>query len=69
MTMKGEIIESHWDGALAYLVMCPAKGVQVMCATYYPEEVTGDTIMFAGGYARYGEQPVVLDPCLSYAEE
>lgn len=69
MAMKGQLVESHWDGTLAYLIMCPAEGVQVMCVTYHPEEVNGETILLAGGYNRYGETQVVLDPCLVFPAE
>lgn len=66
MVIDGEIVESHWDGALAYLIMCEPEDIQVMCVTYYPREVTGETIRFAGGYNRNGERQIILDPCLVY---
>lgn len=67
MVIEGPIVESHWDGALAYLVMCQPDEVQVMCVTYYPEDVTGEPVQFAGGYNRTGERQIVLDPCLTYS--
>lgn len=69
MTITGEIVESHWDGALAYLIMCEPEDIQVMCVTYYPAEVNGETIMFAGGYNRAGESQIALDPCLVYPDD
>jgi hypothetical protein len=66
MVIEGAIVESHWDGALAYLTMCEPDEVQVMCVTYYQEEVTGEPVQFAGGYNRAGERQIVLDPCLTY---
>ena len=66
MAMEGTLVESHWDGALAYLIMCPPEGVQVMCVTYQPEEVNGETILIAGGYNRAGDRQIVLDPCLVF---
>ena len=66
MVIDGEIVESHWDGALAYLIMCEPEDIQVMCVTYYPQEVTGETIRFAGGYNRNGERQIILDPCLVF---
>ena len=69
MAMKGALVESHWDGALAYLIMCPPEGVQVMCVTYQPEDVTGETILIAGGYNRSGDRQIVLDPCLVFPAE
>ena len=66
MAIDGVITESHWDGALAYVIMCDPDQVQVMCVTYYPQEVTGDVVRFAGGYNRHAERQVVLDPCLVF---
>jgi hypothetical protein len=66
MVIEGVIVHSQWDGALAYLIMCDPGGIQVMCVTYYPEEVTGEPVLFAGGYARVGEDQVMLDPCMTY---
>ncbi|WBU64455.1 hypothetical protein [Paracoccus aerodenitrificans] len=69
MVIEGPITESHWDGALAYLIMCDPEGVQVMCITYEPEEVTGEPIQFAGGYIRAARKQIILDPCLTYPVE
>lgn len=66
MNITGAIIENHWDGALAYLIMCAPEGIQVMCVTYAPQEITGEEIMFAGGYNRYSDTQILLDPCLVY---
>lgn len=66
MVITGELVESHWDGALAYLIMCGPEQVQVMCVTYYPSEVDGRQLLLAGGYNRVGERQVMLDPCLAY---
>ena len=66
MTVDGAITASDFDGALAYLVMCPAGGVQVMCVTYEPRDPSPEIVRFAGGYARVGERQVMLDPCLVY---
>lgn len=66
MTITGELVASEWDGTLAYLIMCPAESVQVMCVTYSNKDRTvGDKVLFAGGYARVGERQVMLDPCLA----
>ncbi len=69
MVIEGPIVESHWDGALAYLIMCEPDGIQVMCVTYSPEDVTGEPILFAGGYNRAGDRQIMLDPCLAYPVE
>ncbi|KAB2756840.1 hypothetical protein ACRRRS_20940 [Brucella anthropi] len=66
MVIKGAIEESHWDGALAYLVMCKPEGIQVMCVTYAEREASPKSVLFAGGYSRVGERQIVLDPCLVY---
>ncbi|MBC9245697.1 hypothetical protein H4P12_02980 [Paracoccus sp. 11-3] len=68
MAIQGTLEESQWDGALAYLLMCPADGLQVMCITYYPEAPDPDRqVVLAGGYIRAEEKLVILDPCLSSA--
>lgn len=66
-TIVGPVAEVHFDGALAYLIMCEPAGVQVMCVTYSTNDLEpGDTVMLAGGYSRVGEKQVMLDPCLPY---
>jgi len=66
MIMKGAIEESHWDGALAYLVMCKSESIRVVCVTYAEREASAQIVLFAGGYSRTGERQVRLDPCLVY---
>ncbi len=66
LTITGRLAAVQWDGTLAYLVMCEEKDVQVMCVTYSKEgRHVGDTVLFAGGYARYGARRIMLDPCLT----
>jgi hypothetical protein len=70
MSITGTLEESHWDGALAYLVMCAPEAVQVMCVTYYPFEGDPDEpLLLAGGYMRVGAKQIMLDPCLAYDAE
>ena len=69
MVIKGPIRESHWDGALAYLIMCDPGGIEVMCVTYTEQDVTGEAVQFAGGYNRVDERRIMLDPCLTYPVE
>ena len=69
MTVDGVLSEAHWDGALAYLILCEPEEVQVMCVTYHPREVDGETIRIAGGYQRVGDRQVILDPCLVFPAE
>lgn len=67
--VRGEIVVTDWDGALAYLIMCEKSGVQIMCVTYSREgREVGDTVLFAGGYGRAGENRIMLDPCLATPE-
>ncbi|WP_246233307.1 hypothetical protein [Aurantimonas aggregata] len=66
MTVVGPLRESHWDGALAYLIMCEPGGAQVMCVTYAPREVDPNkSVLLAGGYQRIDKDKVMLDPCLA----
>lgn len=65
MTITGRLTSIDWDGALAYLVMCGPDEVQVMCVTYSKEDrEIGQAVLFAGGFSRWGERQVMLDPCL-----
>ncbi len=69
MTARGELAAVETDGTLAYLVMCEEPGTQVMCVTYETNGMQpGETVLFAGGYARVGEAQVMLDPCLATRE-
>jgi hypothetical protein len=68
MSVRGPLVAVEFDGALAYLIMCEAPGVQVMCVTYSTNGMQpGDNVLFAGGYLRVGETQVMLDPCLARA--
>ena len=69
MSITGQLVATEWDGALAYLIMCPEDGVQVMCVTYSRDgRNVGDTVLFGGGYNRVGERQIMLDPCLASPE-
>ncbi|MCP1197835.1 hypothetical protein [Notoacmeibacter sp. MSK16QG-6] len=66
LTIEGKLVDSQWDGALAYLIMCDEAAIQVMCVTYSSEGRTiGETVQFAGGWNRIGKGQVLLDPCLA----
>ncbi|MCO6177641.1 hypothetical protein [Ciceribacter sp. RN22] len=70
LTITGRLAVVEWDGTLAHPVMCGERDVQVMCVTYSKEgRHVGDTVLFAGGYARYGARRIMLDPCLASPEE
>lgn len=69
LTVSGALSAVESDGVLAYLIMCPEPGVQIMCVAYNTNGMQpGDVVMFAGGYARVGEKQVMLDPCLASRE-
>jgi hypothetical protein len=64
--IEGQLVAAEWDGALAFLVMCDSPKVQVLCVTYSKDgRDVGDTVLFGGGYARVGENQIMLDPCLA----
>ena len=69
-SIVGKLVATEWDGALAYLIMCEAGGVQVLCVTYSKDgKEVGDTVLFGGGYSRVGERQIMLDPCLASSPE
>lgn len=69
LTITGALSYVGQDDALAYLVMCPADGIQVLCIAYQTNGMqVGDDVVFGGGYSRVGPDRIVLDPCLAYAE-
>lgn len=46
--ITGKLVQVEWDGALAYLIMCDEKDVQVMCVTYRKDgREVGDTVLSA----------------------
>lgn len=66
MAITGELVEVTSDGALAYLLMCDAAEVQVLCLTYDTLGMKpGETVTLAGGYVPAGKGRVMLDPCLA----
>jgi hypothetical protein len=69
LAIKGKLSSVASTGALAYLVMCDAPGLQVLCVTYETNGMrAGEEVTFAGGYERRGEKRVVMDPCLASRE-
>lgn len=68
MSIRGALSAVETDGTLAYLVMCEAPGVRVLCVTYSTNGMQpGDVVLFGGGYSRVYETRVMLDPCLAGA--
>ena len=66
LTVRGRLSAVDRDDALAYLVLCEAEEVQVLCVTYETGDFRpGDGAVMAGGYIRAGERQVMLDPCLA----
>ncbi len=69
LTIKGKLAAVQWDGVLAYLVMCDARGMQVMCVTYQTNGMrAGDLVSMRGGYERRDAKRIVMDPCLASRE-
>lgn len=69
LTISGVLSYVGRDDALAYLVMCPKDGVQILCIAYQTNGMqVGDEVVFGGGYSRAGPDGIVLDPCLAYPE-
>ncbi len=69
LTVRGALSAVETDGVLAYLIMCPEPGVQVMCVAYSTNDMKlGDVVTFGGGYSRVGKKQVMLDPCLASRE-
>ena len=61
----GALTSVHFDGTLAYMVMCSPPDPQVMCVTYGTSgRKAGEVVVFSGGYSRRGPDHVLLDPCL-----
>ncbi len=68
MSVRGALSAVETDGTLAYLIMCDAPGVRVLCVTYSTNGMQpGDVVLFGGGYAPVDESRVMLDPCLAGA--
>jgi hypothetical protein len=66
LAIKGKLSAVHWNGVLAYLVMCDAGALQVTCVTYETNGMrAGDVVAFGGGYERRGAKQIVMDPCLA----
>lgn len=66
MSIRGALSAVETDGTLAYLIMCDAPGVRVLCVTYSTNDMQpGDVVLFGGGYAPVDESRVMLDPCLA----
>lgn len=63
----GKLVNSHFDGAIAYLALCEAPDPEVLCITYSIGDLKpGDMVMVSGGYGRPDADHVILDPCLPY---
>jgi len=63
----GKLVNSHFDGAIAYLALCETPDPEVLCITYSTGDLKpGDMVMVSGGYARPDADHVILDPCLPY---
>lgn len=69
LAIKGKLSAVDWNGVLAYLVMCDAPGIRVICVTYQTNGMrAGEVVLFGGGYERRGAGQIVMDPCLASRE-
>lgn len=69
MAIAGPLAAAEFDGALAYLVVCPADGPQALCISYSTNGMKpGEHVKIAGGTQRVGSDRVILDPCLATRE-
>jgi hypothetical protein len=69
MAVAGPLTAVEFDGALAYLVICPSSGPQVLCVTYSTNGMkVGERVKMAGGMQRAGADKIMLDPCLASRE-
>jgi len=69
LAIKGPLSQVSFDGALAYLVMCKSPDVTVTCVTYSTNGMAaGDVVRFGGGFAFFGRDRIMLDPCLASRE-
>ena len=63
--VEGALRQVHFDGVLAYLVMCAAPDPQVLCVTYATGgRKVGDRAAVTGAFTQRGPDHVLLDPCL-----
>jgi hypothetical protein len=63
--VEGALTRAHFDGALAYLVLCEAPHPQVLCVTYSTGgRKAGDRVAVVGAFQPRGPDHVMLDPCL-----
>ena len=63
--VEGALRGVHFDGALAYLLLCAAPDPQVLCVTYATGgRNVGDRATVTGAFSQRGPDHVLLDPCL-----
>ena len=64
--VEGNAVGIETDGALWYVVLCPAPDIRVLCVTYERNEMkVGDHVQARGAYSRRDDNHVLLDPCLA----
>lgn len=63
--VEGALRQVHFDGVLAYLVVCAVPDPQVLCVTYSTgDRKVGDRATITGAFTQRGPEHVLLDPCL-----
>ncbi len=66
MHVRGTLSGVQTDGTLAYLEMCEARALRVVCVTYQANGMKeGDVVSFGGGLASISDDWIKLDPCLA----
>lgn len=70
ISVRGKLTMVKKTDPLVYLAMCEAPDIQVLCVTYETNNrVVGDETVITGSYYEYGQNHVLLDPCLHYPPE
>ena len=63
--VEGVARRVHFDGALAYFLLCTPPDPQVLCVTYGTgDRKAGDKVIVTGTFTQRDPDFVLLDPCL-----
>ena len=64
--VEGALRGVHFDGALAYLLLCAAPDPQLLCVTYATGgRKVGDRATVTGAFSQRDADHILLDPCLA----
>jgi hypothetical protein len=68
--VEGVLRGVHFDGALAYLLLCAAPDPQVLSVTYATGgRKAGDRTTVTGAFSQRDADHILLDPCLASPPE